>query len=135
MLSLRKRYLALTSNEAVQLRFYEKQLTKLIMRLRNHRISSELKAKGIIIANILLNEMISLAIEPNVSIGPLIDRQRTIESFTASECWNFFETRKEDLDFLRNVFYRMYLQNITALGLLVRNFTLLCDLVSFTSVN
>jgi len=51
-LSLRKRFLALTSNEAVQRRFYEKQLTKLIMRLRNHRISSELKAKGIIIANI-----------------------------------------------------------------------------------
>ena len=94
-LSLRKRFLALTSNEAVQLRFYEKQLTKLIMRLRNHRISSELKAKGIIIANILLNEMLSLA---NVSIEPLIDQQRTIESFTASECWNFFETRKEDLE-------------------------------------
>jgi len=96
-LSLRKRFLALTSNEAVQLRFYEKQLTKLIMRLRNHRISSELKAKGIVIANMLLNEMISLATEPNVSIEPLIDRQRTIESFTDSECWNFFETRKEDL--------------------------------------
>ena len=69
-LSLRKRFLALTSNEGVQLRFYEKQLTTLIMRLRNHRISSELKAKEIAIANILLNEMISLATEPNVSIKP-----------------------------------------------------------------
>jgi len=35
--------------------------------------------------------MISLATEPNVSIDPLIDRQRTIEPFTA------FETKKEDL--------------------------------------
>ena len=70
-MSLRKRFLELTSNEAVQLRFYEKQLIKLIMKLRNHRISSEFKAKGIVIANILLNEMISLASEPNV-------RQRTI---------------------------------------------------------
>jgi hypothetical protein len=60
------------------------------MRLRNHRISIELKAKGIIIANILLNEMISLVTEP-------MDQQRTIKSFTASECWNFFEARKEDL--------------------------------------
>ena len=41
--------------------------------------------------------MISLATKPNVSIEPLIDRQRTIESFTDSECWNVFETRKEDL--------------------------------------
>jgi hypothetical protein len=41
--------------------------------------------------------MISLATEPNVSIEPLIDRQRTIESYTDSECWNIFETRKEDL--------------------------------------
>jgi len=46
----------------------------------------------------VLNELISLATEPNVSIEPLMDRKRTIESFTASECWNFFETRKEDLE-------------------------------------
>ena len=94
-LSLRKRFLALSSNEAVHLRFYEKQLLKLMLRLRNHRLSKDTKAKGIAIASLLLNEMIKL--EPAVTLEPLIDYRRTIDSFTASECWNFFETRKEDL--------------------------------------
>ena len=96
-LSLRKRFLALSSNEAVHLRFYEKQLLKLMLRLRNHRLTKDAKAKGIAIASLLLNEMINIATEPAVTLEPLINYRRTIDSFTASECWNFFETRKEDL--------------------------------------
>ena len=96
-LSLRKRFLALSSNEAVRLRFYEKQLTRLVLRLRNHRLSKDANAKGIAIASILLNEMIDIATEPISTLDPLLDRRRTIDSFTDSECWNFFETRKEDL--------------------------------------
>ena len=103
-LSLRKRFLALSSNEAVHLRFYEKQLLKLMLRLRNHRLSKDTKAKGIAIASLLLNEMINIATEPAVTLEPLIDYRRTIDSFTASECWNFFETRKEDLPRLRRAF-------------------------------
>ena len=96
-LSLRKRFLALSSNEAVQLRFYEKQLLRLMLRLRNHRLSKDAKVKGIAIASLLLNEMINIATEPAVTLEPLVDYRRTIDSFTASECWNYFETRKEDL--------------------------------------
>ena len=68
-----------------------------MLRLRNHRLSKDTKAKGIAIASLLLNEMINIATEPAVTLEPLIDYRRTIDSFTASECWNFFETRKEDL--------------------------------------
>ena len=50
-LSLRKRFLALSSNKAVHLRFYEKQLLKLILQLRNRRLSKDTKAKGIAIAS------------------------------------------------------------------------------------
>ena len=39
--------------------------------------------------------------EPNVLLLPSQNRCRSIESFTKSECWNYFETRKQDLYRLR----------------------------------
>jgi hypothetical protein len=54
-LSLWKHFLALSSNEAVHLRFYEKKLLRLLLRL-----SKDTKAKGIMIANLLLNELVVL---------------------------------------------------------------------------
>jgi hypothetical protein len=36
-------------------------------------------------------------LEPDIPLEPCVDLQRTIQSFSDSECWNYFETRKEDL--------------------------------------
>ncbi len=45
--------------------------------------------------------MLAIALEPDVELEPLIDRKRTIESFSDPDCWNFLETRKEDLSRLQ----------------------------------
>lgn len=41
--------------------------------------------------------MFCIIIEPDIELQPLVNHERTIASFTDSDCWNFFETRKEDL--------------------------------------
>jgi hypothetical protein len=41
---------------------------------------------------------------PNVIIMPIPNLKRTIESFDETDCWSFFETRKEDLYRLLKVF-------------------------------
>jgi len=38
-----------------------------------------------------------LIVEPDIPLEPCVDLHRTIASFSHSDCWNFFETRKEDL--------------------------------------
>ena len=96
-LSLRKRFLALTSNEAVYVRSLDKHLFKLLTGLKQLRLSKKCKAEGISLAKATAEEMLRVMIAPNVVLPSLSSLRDSIDSFTESECWNFFETRKEDL--------------------------------------
>ena len=96
-LSSRRRFLALTSNEAVYVRSLDKRLFKLLTGLKQLRLSKECKAEGISLAKATAEEMLRVMIAPDVVLPSLSSLRDSIDSFTESECWNFFETRKEDL--------------------------------------
>ena len=100
-LSLRKRFLALTSNEAVYVRSLDKRLFKLLTGLKQVHLSKQCKAEGISLAKAMVEEILNVMIDPGIELTPLPSLRSTIASFTESECWNFFETRKEDLHRLR----------------------------------
>ena len=96
-LSLRKRFLALTSNEAVYIRSLDKRLLKLMTGLKQLRLSKQCKSQGISLAKAIAEEIINVMIEPTIQLPSLHSLHTTIDSFSNSECWNYFETRKEDL--------------------------------------
>ena len=96
-LSLRKRFLALTSNEAVYIRSLDKRLLKLMTGLKQLRLSKQCKSQRISLAKAIAEEIINVMIEPTIQLPPLHSLHTTIDSFSNSECWNYFETRKEDL--------------------------------------
>jgi hypothetical protein len=96
-LSLRKSFLALTSNEAVYVRSLEKRLFKLLTGLKHLCLSKQCKSQGISLAKAIAEEILRVTIVPDVVLPSLPSLRDSIDSFTESECWNFFETRKEDL--------------------------------------
>ena len=100
-LSLRKRFLALTSNEAVYIRSLDKRLLKLMTGLKQLRLSKQCKSEGISLAKAIAEEIINNMIQPAIQLPSIPSLRNTIDSFSDSECWNFFETRKEDLHRLK----------------------------------
>ena len=48
-------------------------------------------------AKIELRNYFNIVLEPDILIEGPIRRDRTLESFSESDCWNFFEYRKCDL--------------------------------------
>ena len=97
-LSLRKRFLALTANEKMRADHLLALVVPLRHRLRSWQLSSKLKNLGIFLSKLLLISAVALLAEPElVELEPIEDFARTIDSFSESDCWNFFETRKEDL--------------------------------------
>jgi hypothetical protein len=95
-LSLRKRFLALTSNEAAYIRSLDKRLLKLITGLKQLRLSKQCKSQGISLAKAIAEEIMNVMIEPTIQLPSLASLRTTIDSFSDSECWNYFETRKAD---------------------------------------
>ena len=53
-------------------------------------------------SSLLLLRYIQLVRDREEKLPKNLDRKRTIETFGDSECWNFFEFRKEDLKRLQN---------------------------------
>ena len=52
-------------------------------------------------AQTILFNYLYIRVEPNVFMLPTPKLSRTIDSFAESECWNYFETRRQDLPRLR----------------------------------
>ena len=96
-LSLRRRFLAVTANERMLFKSLLKAYIEVGLRLRLFPLSKEAREHAENFGAIVLMCMFSIIVEPVVELDPLVHHQRTIESFSESECWNFFETRKEDL--------------------------------------
>jgi hypothetical protein len=45
----------------------------------------------------VIQSILAAAVEPDHNEANCMNKHRNIESFSESNCWNFFETRKEDL--------------------------------------
>ena len=93
-LSLRKRFLALTSNEAVYVRSLDKRLFKLLTGLKQVHLSKQCKAEGISLAKAMVEEILNVMIDPGIELTPLPSLRSTIASFTESECWKFLKPEK-----------------------------------------
>ena len=93
-LSLRKRFLALSSNEAVYVRSLDKRLLKLMTGLKQLRLSKQCKSEGISLAKAIAEEIINVMIEPTVQLTSLASLRTKIDSFSDSECWNCIELKR-----------------------------------------
>ena len=91
-LSIRKRFLARTSNERIMSEKLEHYFMSVCNIVRNQNLSRKTKK---------LFNYLYIRIEPNVFMLRTPKLSRTIDSFTESECWNYFETRRQDLPRLR----------------------------------
>jgi hypothetical protein len=69
-LSLRKRFLAQTSNEAVYVRSLEKRLFKLLTGLKQLRLSKQCKSHGISLAKAIAEEILRVITVPDVILQP-----------------------------------------------------------------
>jgi hypothetical protein len=69
--------------------------------LKQLRLSKQCKSEGISLAKAIAEEIINNMIQPAIQLPSLPSLRNTIDSFSDSECWNFFETRKEDLHRLK----------------------------------
>jgi hypothetical protein len=96
-LSIRKRCFAFNANEYLQSKMLYCIIVYLFNYLRFNNLS-ERKTKSLREKlYICTAAFISFNVEPNRPILSRPSYERTIGSFSESECWNFFETRKCDL--------------------------------------
>jgi hypothetical protein len=100
-LSIRKRFLALSSKEKVNSNKIVKDFITITHKLCNRRMSFRLKLHGLVLMQILIFRFAEINLEPDYNLNPNPDKKTTIDDFSDDECWNFFETRKEDLQRLK----------------------------------
>ena len=77
-LSLRKRFMAITSNERQKFRHPLKGFIHVGLRLQNHSLSEQCRTQGKNFCLLLLITMLAIALEPDVELEPLIDHKRTM---------------------------------------------------------
>jgi hypothetical protein len=96
-LAIRKRFLSLTANEQIKSQNLYIAIISFLHLLRSNRLSVIKKHEGIKLVKKCMLYYIHLNLEPTVFILSRPGLNRTIDSFSDSECWNYFETRKNDL--------------------------------------
>ena len=96
-LGIRKRFMALTANEKTTSQKLLSKLSNLVKIMSQRYLPLSLKQY----LNLLLiygtKVYINMVREPDVLLLPSPSLYRRIESFSDSECWHYFETRKEHL--------------------------------------
>jgi hypothetical protein len=96
-LSLKKRFLAITANEKCTVKLVATNMSRIVACLNAGCVTKKQKYCGTVVLFLHYLAYLSLVLEPTIPLQPCMDFQRNIASFSHSECWNFFETRKEDL--------------------------------------
>ena len=96
-LAIRKRFLAMTANEQIRSQNLFVSIVILLNRLKMKRVSIETRRRGLLVVKKTMLLFVLLNLEPEIPVLSRPSLNRTIESFSNSECWNYFETRKEDL--------------------------------------
>jgi len=91
-LNIRKRFLALTTAEKHRAKFWRKLAIIFLIKWRTDNDKTmHLRAR------ICFLRYHQLVIEPPITLERPLRLNITIDSFSESVCWNYFETRKEDL--------------------------------------
>ena len=98
-LNLRKRFYALSSNEKQEANIWRKfamLILILLVKYKKRNNSTKKRILGKLYRLVMMKYIITV-----VDFGIVVSRperlNRNINSFNESQCWNFFETRKEDL--------------------------------------
>jgi hypothetical protein len=91
-----RRFQALTSQERVLATKLQKLILVTIFRARTVE-SDEEREKSSALAHLALRKYCTILYFEDDGIPRPIRLDRTIASFSASQCWNFFETRQDDL--------------------------------------
>ena len=95
-LNIRKRFLALTSQEKiVSKKYYRIFYVSLIKSVKTDDDDLKLKYKKV--AHWAYCKYLLEVVDPGIVLPPPARLDRTIDSFSESQCWNFFECRKGDL--------------------------------------
>ena len=95
-LNIRKRFMALTSQEKIiSKKYYRIFYISLIKSVKTD--DEDLKFKYIKVAQWAYCKYLLKVVDPGIVLPPPARYDRTIDSFSESQCWNFFECRKEDL--------------------------------------
>ena len=111
--------MALTTNERLTSEHWRRRALLLLFRARKSN-DANFKGRCNLLARACMAKYATIVFEPadfKLPRPPRLDR--TIESFTESECWNFFETRKADLYRLLRAFRlpdKCVLENGTAMS-------------------
>jgi hypothetical protein len=95
-INIRRRFQALTSQERVLATKLQKLILVTIFRARTVELDEE-REKSSALAHLALRKYCTILYFEDDGIPRPIRLDRTIASFSASQCWNFFETRQEDL--------------------------------------
>jgi hypothetical protein len=100
-LSIHKRHWALSSQSQIRLRKIGKVITAVGNSVLNLQVTSKLKPFMVVgLMFILFISYINILCGNNddeLALLNMIDKKRTIASFSKSDCWNFFETKQADL--------------------------------------
>ena len=95
-LSIRKRHMALDSNDQVYGRRLKKLLKALVVRT-SIETDPTIKNKLVVLTKVYGVKYFKLMFEPTTNIDRPLRWIMSIDSFTEEMCWNFFETKKSDL--------------------------------------
>jgi hypothetical protein len=96
-LSVKNRFLSLTGNERIISNKLLKCAQILTLKINNINLSLIDRNAAINVLKQLLLIYIYINIDPDIRVLARPSLNRTIESFSESDCWNFFETKKTDL--------------------------------------
>ena len=97
-LSLRKRFMALTANERCLSTLLIQLFVKFLSIFREvSMVLEETRRIGAALGRLIIVSITMTITYPNIVLPREINKRRSIASFSDTECWNLFETRKEDL--------------------------------------
>ena len=96
-LNMRRRHQALTSNQKIIAFKFRKVALRLLVASRRNGISLNESKRLHSLAKVALRRYFAVILESLKKLSKQPNLHRTIDSFTEAQCWNWFETRKDDL--------------------------------------
>ena len=98
-LSIKRRCFSFNADQRIKSKLLQKHILHLYQLIRSGRVLSDGRLHGRLsrLLKVMMITYLKGIVELVVNLPPTAARYRTIDSFTNDQCWNFFETRKEDL--------------------------------------
>lgn len=96
-LVFRKRYAALTTNERLLAESWRRRALMLLLKAKQRNVAASMANRYRFAARVCMANYVSIMAERPIPVDELHRYDRTIDSFTESQCWAYFATRKPDL--------------------------------------